>query len=156
MPSLDKLASLSRRMKETNIKVSAGGGQDGTDDSATVTESANSEPVQVSLTRSHANSPASNGSHNSDHAVPLNTASLEAAMLGVRDAVHSVASEIRLLRTDRPSATAGSLAAQPSGELSELAAVESRMALLTDEVTALREQLEVQAIQLAEILKILQ
>lgn len=77
-------------------------------------------------------------------------------MLGVRDAVYGVASEIRLMRKDREGRGEFGASSDSESDQEQLAALNSRMALLTDEVTALREQLEVQAIQLAEILKILQ
>ena len=153
MPSLDKLASLSRRMKETSIVVQPGGGQEGTEEGqamAAANAVADSQRPTERLSQTmdngtRASTPVLNSGHVA--AQSTNTASLEAATLSVRDAVHSVASEIRLLRTE------GKAGGGPTG--GELASLESRMALLTDEVSSLREQLEVQAIQLAEILKLL-
>lgn len=156
MPSLDKLASLSRRMKETAVKVAPGGGQDGSDADSTVTVASSPDSVSVGPVSAGLKMATSNGLHTSEHPVAMNAAGLEAAMLGVRDAVYGVASEVRLLRTDRGGQGESGTPPSSEGDQEQLAALNSRMALLTDEVTALREQLEVQAIQLAEILKILQ
>lgn len=153
MPSLDKLASLSRRMKETSIVVQPGGGQEGTEDGQAMAATASSSETQRSTERQplSADHSVRGSSHyqNSSNGqmASMDTSSLEAATLSVRDAVHAVASEIRLLRTE------GKTGGGATG--ADLASLESRMALLTDEVSSLREQLEVQAIQLAEILKLL-
>lgn len=127
MPSLDKLASLSKRMKETKIVVQPGGGQDGTENE-TVTPASS---ALAEVTHNVAARPMSSG------APSVGGAGLEGAMLQVRDAVVGVAAE---LRSARPGT---------SPHLSQ------KIEAIASDVAAIKDQIEAQAIQLAEILRLL-
>src|SRR5262245_56551207 len=132
MPNFDRLASLSKKMKDVRVVVSPGGGQEGTDgstDAATVTAAPSSLPA-ASLPADAPAKPAAAAGPASASAPGTN-----GEVLGeIRDVLRELVTEIRAART-------GGLPL--SGGVPNVA---------LDDV---RAQLEMQGEQLAEILAVL-
>ncbi len=136
MPNLDRLSSFSKKLKETKVVVQPGGGQDGTGDdvaaevnsaerSGSTSQTASAPPIQVETTAS----------------AILPTGGDGVVVLGeIRDALRELTREVAAIRRDGlPGAGGGGEAAS----------------ILGQQVGELRDHLQTQGVQLAEVLRLL-
>jgi hypothetical protein len=161
MPNLDRLASLSKRAKEIKVIVQPGGGQEGTGGGshaahaahAAHTETAASSPAPSAATPSSSAthnfaSPEANArpAHGHGDATTAHAAALSAApggdlapILGdIRDALHAVATELRLARLAKaPTQTTEHPAADPIGSAADLADLRAQLDIQTEQLQAI-------------------
>jgi len=137
MPNLDRLSSFSKKLKETKVVVQAGGGQDGTaEDGSNETSVQRSSDAGASVTSS--GQPQSVVGATS--AIVPTSPEAVAVLAEIRDAVKELTREISAIRRDGLPGSGG------GGEA---------VGILGQQVGELRDHLQTQGVQLAEVLRLL-